>query len=82
MLKAIFVKIEDVYVPAGRRKELDADKLDQAIEGIMEDVELEPIQVRNGDGRYVLVKGIHRLEARKALGDTNIQVFIVGARLH
>jgi ParB-like chromosome segregation protein Spo0J len=82
LLKAISVKIEDVYVPAGRRKELDADKLDQAIEGIMEDVELEPIQVRKGDGRYVLVKGIHRLEARKALGDINIQVFIVGARLH
>ncbi|MBC8269966.1 MAG: ParB N-terminal domain-containing protein [Rhodospirillaceae bacterium] len=82
MLKAVSIKIEDVYVPAERRKELDASKLDQVAETIMEEVEENPIQVRQGKGRYVLVKGIHRLEAHKALGDESIQAFIVGARLH
>jgi len=48
----------------------------------MEGEEDEPIHVRQGKDRYVLVRGIHRLEARKALGDVDIQVFIVGARLY
>jgi ParB-like chromosome segregation protein Spo0J len=82
LLKAVVIKIEDVYVPAERRRELDASKLDQVAETIMEEAEENPIQVRQGKGRYVLVKGIHRLEARKALGDETIQAFIVGARLH
>ncbi|NQU56285.1 MAG: ParB N-terminal domain-containing protein [Rhodospirillales bacterium] len=82
MLKAVVIKIEDVYVPAERRKELDAKKLDQVAEAIMEEDEEQPIHVRKGKERYVLVKGIHRLEARKALGDDSIQAFIVGANQH
>lgn len=82
MLKAVVVKIEDIYVPAERRKELDATKLEQVAQAIMEEDDEQPIHVRQGKGRYVLVKGIHRLEARKALGDNSIGVFIVGARLY
>jgi len=82
LLKAVAVKIEDIYVPSERRKEFDAKKLDLVIETIMEGEEDEPIHVRQGKDRYVLVRGIHRLEARKALGDVDIQVFIVGARLY
>jgi len=82
LLKAVVVKIEDIYVPAERRKELDATKLEQVAQAIMEEDDEQPIHVRQGKGRYVLVKGIHRLEARKALGDNSIGVFIVGARLY
>jgi ParB-like chromosome segregation protein Spo0J len=82
LLKAIVIKIEDVYVPAERRREFDQGKFDQVAEAIMEEAEELPIQVRQGKDRYVLVKGIHRLEARKALGEDSIQAFVVGARLH
>ncbi len=82
MLKAIEVKIADIYLPADRRKELDTQKAERVAENIMEGGESLPIQVRRGKDRYVLVKGIHRLEARKALGDVTIQAFIVGARQH
>jgi|TARA_B100000315_G_scaffold254609_1_gene296049 ParB-like chromosome segregation protein Spo0J len=82
LLKPITVKIEEIYVPAGRRKELDPQKVETVAEEIMEEAEEQPIMVREGKGRYVLVKGVHRLEARKALGEETIQVFIVGAQLH
>jgi ParB-like chromosome segregation protein Spo0J len=82
LLKPIAVKIEDIYVPAGRRKELDPEKIEAVAEEIMEEDEEQPIMVREGKGRYVLVSGVHRLEARKALGEETIQVFVVGAQLH
>ena len=82
MLKPVKINIDEIYVPADRRKELDPEKVETAAEEIMEEEEERPIMVRQGKGRYVLVKGVHRLEARKALGETTIQVFLVGARLH
>lgn len=82
MLKAVVVKIGEIYVPAERRKELDPQKVETTAEEIMEETEEHPIQVRQGKGRYVLVKGIHRLEARKALGEETIQAYIVSARQH
>ncbi len=82
MLKAVVLKIEEIYVPSGRRKELDPQKVETTAEEIMAESEEQPIQVRQGKGRYVLIKGIHRLEARKALGEETIQAFIVDARLH
>lgn len=82
LLKAVAVEIKDIYVPSARRKEFDTTKCDQLALSIMEGEDEQPIQVRQGEGRYVLVKGIHRLEARKALGDESIQAFIVAARLY
>ncbi len=82
MLKAVAVKAEDIYVPADRRKELDPAKVDQIVQNLMDEVEVQPIQVRQGKDRYVLVKGINRLEARKSLGDLTVEAFIVGARQH
>lgn len=82
MLKSVPVKIDEIYVPAERRKELDPQKVDQVAEEIMEETEERPIQVRKGKDRYVLVKGVHRLEARKALGDVTIQAYIVSAQKH
>jgi ParB-like chromosome segregation protein Spo0J len=82
LLKPVVLKIEEIYVPAERRKELDPQRLHSTAERILEENEEQPIQVRRGKKGYVLVKGVHRLEARKALGETTIQAFIVGARLH
>ena len=82
MLKAVAIKIEEIYVPAGHRKELDPQKIENLAEQIMEGEEEQPIQVRQGKDRYVLVKGIHRMEARKALGEETIQAYIVAAPQH
>ena len=81
MLKPIAVKIEEIYVPTDRRKEINPQKVEAIAEEIMAEVEDQPIQVRRGKGRYVLIAGVHRLEARKALGEKTIQALIVGARL-
>ena len=51
-------------------------------EEILENGMKMPIQVRHDGKRYILVAGIHRLEAAKALGETEIDGFIVQARKH
>ncbi len=79
---AVILKIEEIYVPVERRKELDLQSVESVAEEIMEEAEEQPILVRQGKDRYVLVKGVHRLEARKALGEETIQAFIVSARRH
>jgi uncharacterized ParB-like nuclease family protein len=81
-LLVVSLKIEEIYVPVERRKELDLQRVESVAETIMEEAEERPIQVRRGKDRYVLVKGVHRLEARKALGEETIQAFIVNARRH
>ena len=82
MLKVVPIKIDEIYVPTGTRKELDDSKVEAAIESLMEEEEVAPIQVRKGKGRYVLVKGLHRVEAAKAVGEDTIGGFIVAARKH
>ena len=82
MLKPVVLKIADIYVPTDRRKELDPQRVERLAEEIMDEAEEQPIQVRRGKDRYVLIKGIHRMEARKALGEETIQAFIVSARPH
>lgn len=82
MLKAIVIKIKEIYVPIGLRKELDPQRVELVAEAIMEEIEEQPIQVRQGKDRYVLIKGIHRMEARKALGDETIHAYIVAAPQH
>ena len=80
MLKPVSVKIADIYVPAVLRKELDPDKVDQAAEDLLDGEDSGAIQVRKGKGRWVLIKGIHRMEAAKALGEETIEAMVVAAR--
>ncbi len=79
MLEKSF-NIEEVYVPAKRRSTLDETKVDTLAEDILENGMTTPIQVRQGKGRVVLVEGLHRLEACKALGEMEIRGFLVQAR--
>ena len=80
MLKPVVLKIEEIYVPTEHRKKLDPERVASLAEAIMEEAEETPIHVRRGKGRYVLIKGVHRLEARKALGEETLKALIVGAR--
>ena len=82
MLKIVPIKLDEIYVPTGLRKELDEGKTALAAEDMMDGEEAKPIQVRQGKGRYVLVKGLHRVEAAKALGEETIEGIVVAARKH
>ncbi len=80
MLKSTALSVEEIYVPVKLRKTLDPEKVEAIAESILEDGQRTPIQVRRDKGRYVLIAGLHRLEAMRALGEAEIEGFIVSAR--
>ncbi len=75
-------KIEDIYVPAKRRRTLNPKTVDQIAESMLQTGQLTPILVRRDGERFVLVEGFHRLEACKALGEETIVGLLVRARQH
>jgi ParB-like chromosome segregation protein Spo0J len=82
MLEKLSVSIDKIRVPAKRARTLDETKLGLIAEDMIENGQTTPIQVRiDGEG-YILVEGLHRLEALRALGETNVEAYIVRARLH
>jgi ParB-like chromosome segregation protein Spo0J len=82
MLRAKKIRIEDIYVPAARRKTLHPETARVLAEDILENGLKTPIQVRVDEKRYVLVEGLHRLEAAKWLGEETIDAYLVQARKH
>ncbi len=75
-------RIDAIYVPAKRRRTLKPAIVDEIAESMLEDGQRTPILVRRDGERLVLVEGLHRLEACKALGEETIVGFIVQARSH
>ncbi len=73
-------EIAQIYVPVKRRKTLDQAVVDRIAENMLEVGQLTPILVRQDRERYVLVEGLHRLEACKALGEETIIGLLVQAR--
>ena len=71
-----------VYVPVKRRQTLDPKKVEALAESMMVRGQDAPILVRPDGRRFVLVEGLHRLEACKALGETTVPVYLVQARRH
>jgi len=76
------IDIEKVYVPVKRVKTLEPDKVQSLAESILEEGQTTPIQVREGKGRYVLIEGLHRLEAMKALGERAVSPRVSHAKHH
>ncbi len=74
------IAIADVYIPAKRKRTLDQANVDQLAESILEDGLKVPIQVRQDGEKIILVEGLHRLEAMRALGDEVISCIYVGAK--
>ncbi len=74
--------IASIYVPVKRRATLDQKRVDDIAAGILADGLKTPIMVRPDGDRFVLVEGLHRLEACKALGETTIVGYRVDARKH
>ena len=73
---------DEIYVPVKRRKTLDLKVVNEIAESMLQDGQLIPILVRLDGDRFVLVDGLHRLEACKALGEKTVVGFIVQARRH
>ena len=75
-------KIDEIYVPVKRRKTLKLKVVNEIAESMLEKGQLAPILVRRDRERFVLVEGLHRPEACKALGEETVVGMIVQARLH
>lgn len=73
--------IESIFVPTKQKKTLKPEIVGEIAESILDIGQQAPISVwRDGD-RLVLVEGLHRLEACKALGETTILGVLVSAEL-
>ena len=72
--------IADIYVPAKRRATLNPATVEALAASILEVGQQEPILVRRDGDRFVLVEGLHRLEACRALGEETINAMVVQAR--
>ncbi|MCH8196538.1 MAG: ParB N-terminal domain-containing protein [Proteobacteria bacterium] len=83
-MEPIDILIDDIYIPAKhRRRTVDRKAVEELAENILEAGGLKaPILVRPDGARYVLVSGLHRLEACKALGEETISGLVVQARKH
>ncbi len=81
-MESVLIKVAEIHVPVKRRGSLEPEKVEALAESILEDGQKTPIQVRRGNNRYVLIEGLHRLEAVKALGEIAVDALIVSARRH
>jgi len=82
MLKRETFAIAEIYVPAKRRATLEQKRVEEIALSMLDNGQQTPILVRPDGARFVLVEGLHRLEAAKALGEKTIVGFLVDARKH
>jgi ParB-like chromosome segregation protein Spo0J len=79
-MREIKIRIDDIYVPVKRRKSFDSERADVLAEDILAHGQINAILVRKDNDRFVLVEGLHRLEACKALGEETILACVVQPR--
>ncbi len=82
MMKRENFPVAKIYVPIERRKTLKPKRVDEIAESMLKDGQQTPILVRPDGQRFVLIEGLHRLEAAKALGEETIVGFRVNSRKH
>jgi ParB-like chromosome segregation protein Spo0J len=82
MMKRESFPVAKIYVPTERRKTLDPARVGEIAESMLKDGQQTPIKVRADGARFVLIEGLHRLEAAKALGEVTIVGFRVDSRKH
>ena len=71
------LQIDDIRVPVKRVRTLDPERVEEIAQSMLEEGQKTPIRVRADGKRYVLVEGLHRLEACKALGEATIVGIVV-----
>ena len=79
MTKPESFPIDKIYVPVKRKKALKPELVQEVAESILGIGQQTPILVRTDEDRFVLVEGLHRLEACKALGEKTIVGLLVSA---
>jgi ParB-like chromosome segregation protein Spo0J len=81
-MREIKIRINDIYIPVKRRKTFDSERAGILAEDILVHGQKCAILVRKDkdNERFVLVEGLHRLEACKALGEETILACVVQAR--
>ena len=82
MMKRENFPVAKIYVPIERRKTLVQARVDEIAESMLKYGQQVPIKVREDGARFVLIEGLHRLEAAKALGEKTIVGYRVDARKH
>ncbi len=82
MLQKESFAIAKIHVPVKRAKTLDPAKVQALAEDILENGQTTPIRLRPNGDTFVLIEGMHRLEALKALGEDSVIAYLVRARLH
>ena len=82
MMKREKFAIADIYVPIKRRATLKPETVQELAQSILETGQQSPILVRRDGDRFVLVEGLHRLEACRALGEETILGYLVQAQKH
>jgi ParB-like chromosome segregation protein Spo0J len=65
-----------------RAKTLDPAKVEEIATSMLEEGQTTPIRVRADGDRFVLIEGMHRLEALRALGEETVEGYVVHAQLH
>ena len=80
LLKVVAIALDDIYVPTKLRKPLDPKAVEALAESIVEIGQQAPILVRRDKERFVLVSGLHRIEACRMLGERTIKANIVQSR--
>jgi len=79
-MRDVKVPIDEIYVPMKRRETLDPNKVEELAASILEIGQQHPIWVRRDEDRYVLVEGLHRMEACRMLGERTVTAVLVQAR--
>jgi sulfiredoxin len=82
MLEKHAVPLDLIRVPVKRAKTLDEAKVQTIAEDMIENGQTTPVRVRRDGEGFILVEGLHRLEALRALGEPTIEAYIVRAQLH
>ena len=82
MMKREKFTIANIYVPLKRRATLNPETVKEIAESMLQTGQQTPILLRQDGKRFVLVEGLHRLEACKALGEETILGYLVDARKH
>jgi sulfiredoxin len=82
MMRRERIAIANIYVPVKRRATLRPQTVNEIAESILEVGQTTPIQVRRDGKRFVLVEGLHRLEACRALGEETIVGYLVQTPKH
>jgi ParB-like chromosome segregation protein Spo0J len=82
MMKRETIKIAEIHVPVKRRATLKPATVQELARDMLENGQKSPILVRRDGNRFVLVEGLHRLEACKALGEETILGYLVQAAKH